>query len=174
MAMRPMFEFILKSLHHTTGLIGAEIGVHVARNSYNIATLLPIQKLYLIDPYGAYTQDGVATNLENTNTKYIEQIAHKRMRRFGDKIVWIKDYSSNATNRLPDNLDFVYIDGNHEYVFVMEDIELYYPKVRKGGVIGGHDFDGSNRGVARASIEFADKHHLELLGGKIDWFIVKE
>jgi len=170
MAIRSMSEYIRRNLRYGQ-LTGVEIGVHVARNSYNIATLLPIKKLYLIDPYTKYEQDGAAAN-PDTDTGFIKRTAHRRMNLFKDKIVWIEDYSGKAVDRVPDDLDFVYIDGNHDYEFVKKDIELYYPKVKKGGVIGGHDFDGSNRGVARAAIEFADEHHLELFGGKIDWFVV--
>ena len=37
-------------------------------------------------------------------------------------------------------LDFVYIDALHYYEDVREDIELWYPKVRKGGILAGHDY----------------------------------
>ena len=41
---------------------------------------------------------------------------------------------------LPEKLDFVYIDANHNYECVKEDIEHWYPKVKVGGIIAGHDF----------------------------------
>lgn len=46
------------------------------------------------------------------------------------------------------SLDFVFIDGDHEYDGVMADIRAWLPKVRKGGVIAGHDY-GSWLGVTR-------------------------
>ena len=39
-----------------------------------------------------------------------------------------------------ESLDFVYIDANHAYDFVKQDIELWWPKVKKGGWLCGHDF----------------------------------
>jgi hypothetical protein len=39
-----------------------------------------------------------------------------------------------------ESLDFVYIDANHKYDAVKKDLELWYPKVRKGGVFAGHDY----------------------------------
>jgi len=39
-----------------------------------------------------------------------------------------------------ESLDFVYIDANHAYDFVKQDIALWYPKVKKGGYLGGHDY----------------------------------
>jgi hypothetical protein len=38
------------------------------------------------------------------------------------------------------SLDFVFIDGDHTYESVMDDIGAWLPKVRSGGVIGGHDY----------------------------------
>lgn len=37
-------------------------------------------------------------------------------------------------------LDFVYIDANHTYESVSEDIEIWFPKVRSGGILAGHDY----------------------------------
>ena len=169
-AMRPMLSQVRERLKGD--LVGVEIGVHVARNSYNIMQLLPIKKLYLIDPYGAYDQGGGPAN-PDTDTGFIEKIAHQTMKQFGSKIYWIKDFSENATDRVPDQVDFVYIDGNHDYDFVKRDIELFYPKVKSGGIIGGHDFDGGDWGVAKASLDFADENNLELHGSKIDWWLIK-
>jgi hypothetical protein len=172
MAMRASTQFVRKTMPGKE-LTVVEIGVHLARNSYNMLRMLPIKKLYCIDPYAKYDQDGSAANAE-TDTNYIERMAHKRLVPYNGKVTWIRDYSGKAADQVPFNLDFVYIDGNHTYENVLEDIELYYPHVRSGGVIGGHDFDGSNQGVARASIEFTDKHKLKLHGGKIDFWFVKK
>jgi hypothetical protein len=58
----------------------------------------------------------------------------------------------NIHSILPDEyLDFVYIDGDHKYEEVKRDIECWFPKVKKGGCIGGHDYGKKNYlGVRRA------------------------
>jgi hypothetical protein len=38
------------------------------------------------------------------------------------------------------SLDFVFIDASHEYEDVIADINSWYPKVKQGGVIAGHDY----------------------------------
>lgn len=49
--------------------------------------------------------------------------------------------SREAAAQVPDrSLDIVYIDGNHEAAFVREDLELWSPKVRQGGLLAGHDY----------------------------------
>jgi len=57
--------------------------------------------------------------------------------------------SVEAAKTFEDNsLDFIYIDAGHEYEDVKADIEVWLPKLKKGGVIAGDDFNG--RGVSRA------------------------
>lgn len=49
------------------------------------------------------------------------------------------------------SVDFVYIDANHEYDFIKSDIQMWLPKVKKGGILSGHDFIQMDRiGVIRA------------------------
>lgn len=54
-----------------------------------------------------------------------------------------------ASARYPDSsIDFVFIDAEHKYEFVIQDIKHWLPKVRKGGIIAGHDYGWE--GVTRA------------------------
>lgn len=57
-------------------------------------------------------------------------------------------------------LDFVYIDANHRYENIREDLELWWPKVQPFGILAGHDYlDGElptgSYGVKQAVTEFA-------------------
>ena len=57
-----------------------------------------------------------------------------------------------------ESVDWVYIDGNHAYEFVLEDLRSWYPKVRPGGLVAGDDYDRPGAwwgdGVTRAVNEF--------------------
>jgi len=50
------------------------------------------------------------------------------------------DSAKGANLFADESLDFVYIDANHAYDFVVEDIKYWYPKVKKGGYLCGHDY----------------------------------
>ncbi len=163
---RPMFEAIKSS--GQKNLVGVEIGVSEGHNSQRILEQLDVMTLYLVDPYLPYI-DADGTHHEPTN-RY-EQ-AKRRLAKYGNKVVFIKKCSADAVSMLP-KLDFVYIDGNHNYECVKEDIQNYYPLVKENGFFGGHDFFGTNKGVILAVTEFVKDEGLELNSDSYDWWVIK-
>ena len=150
-------------------LTGVEIGTAAGLNACSILSNLNIKHLYCIDPYESYTDgDG-----RYKTRQPVEDKANNRLRRFGNKVTIIKGYSTDVISSIPDNLDFLYIDGNHSYESVKKDLELYYPKVQPGGIIGGHDFTTKFLGVSKAIVEFTQKNQLQLQGEDIDWWCIK-
>lgn len=163
---RPMFQYMQKQ--GMFNLVGAEIGVFKGKNAKSIMELIKPAKLFLIDPYKEYLE-----NDQIYQFKKAFRIAQDRMQPFKDKVVFVKKVSSKAIEELP-ALDFVYVDGNHEYKYVKEDLKLYYEKLRNGGVIGGHDFNAMNvNDVCRAVIEFGKWHNLKPYGARIDFWFIK-
>ena len=132
----------LKFLESEKDLIGVEIGTDNGLNALNILENLNIKTLYLVDPYTMYRDlEGIGCNHSEEQCKEIRNTAHERLKDYKDKIVWIEDLSENAVDKIPDFLDFVYVDGNHRYEYVVKDIGLYFPKLRAGGIMGFHDYD---------------------------------
>jgi len=168
--IRPMITFISKL--NKASLIGAEIGTLYGINAHAILSTLSINKLYLIDPYALYPE---YLDIQTPFAWRAERHANSLLLPFQDKITKLKKFSSEAVSDIPDELDFIYIDGNHSYEFVKADIENYWPKIKKGGVLGGHDYynSGKAREVKRAVDEFVEKNKLKLYAEDIDWWIVK-
>jgi hypothetical protein len=53
----------------------------------------------------------------------------------------IRNNSIEASNQFEDNsLDFVFIDASHEYEDVKKDIQTWLPKIKKNGILAGHDY----------------------------------
>ena len=72
-------------------------------------------------------------------------------------------------------VDFVYIDAEHSYEAMTNDLALWFPKVRAGGVIAGHDYSPEFDGVRRAVNEFASANQLKInLEPATVWWAVKE
>lgn len=69
-----------------------------------------------------------------------------------DQYTFLQLMSVEAAGHIPEPVDFVFVDGNHTYPFVKQDIELYWPKIKSGGFISGHDYNQAD--VQRAVHEF--------------------
>jgi len=160
----------LSQLKGRNNLIGAEIGVASGIHAACFLLELDINMVYLIDPYIAYKDEHKMVGLERA--KEMENNAYIKLDRYKHKIKWIKEKSVDAARFIDDNsLDFVYIDGNHTYKSVAEDILLYFPKVKKGGLFSGHDY--CFRVVRRAVDEFINKQGLKLHIISHDWWVWK-
>lgn len=163
---RPSIIF-MKEFFNRKVVIGAEIGVEKGINSKSILKELNVKKLYLIDAWLNYEK--LYTNfLQETNFELI-------LKRFKNnkKIEIIREFSENAIKFIKDNsLDFVYIDANHSFEFVYQDIKLWYKKVKIGGVVAGHDIY-SHPGVLKALKVFCYKNEISFNIKIPDWYFIK-
>ena len=141
-------EFLVKLLADRPHAAGAEIGVRRADTSAHLLENLPgLLVLYCVDPWEYYQgmEQGCMKHGRWPNPAMSEGdrgIAMRRLGRFGERAVVLRLLSADAALRIPDaSLDFVFIDANHAYEFAREDIALWTPKVRPGGVVSGHDYN---------------------------------
>jgi len=149
--VRPFVNF----LKGRKNLVGAEIGVEGGKNAKIMFEELDIKHLYLIDIFDTYLDmgdHGVLCSTEIGKACYNGTVYN--LRDYMNRITLIVDFSEFAVDKIKEELDFVYIDGNHRYEYVKKDINLYYPKIKIGGVIGGHDFKYDEKGVVVAVAEF--------------------
>jgi len=88
-------------------------------------------------------------------------------------IIDIQKPSLEAVNDFEDNsIDFIFIDGDHHYNAVSKDFKVWYPKIKNGGVMAGHDI--THQGVKRALEEFCKKNNIDYkLVSKSSWKIKK-
>jgi hypothetical protein len=132
----------LYQAHHKTGY-GAEIGVKEGWNSKNISKYWT-GHTYLIDTWSASDLERMQVLINMHGYLYS-----------------IIQYDSVRASRLFDqaHLDWVYIDGGHEYEQVKADHWAYYHVVRKGGIISGHDYSPDFPGVCRMVDELIAEGH---------------
>ncbi len=116
---------------------GAEIGVREGEYSEVLCKAIPGLKLYGIDPYVSYK--GYRDNIESENFDAYLEMAKKRLA--GYDYEFVRKFSVDALADFDDqSLDFVYIDGNHDFKNCTDDIVGWSKKVRYGGIVSGHDF----------------------------------
>ncbi len=125
------------------GLVGAgaEIGVYEGQFSETILKVWRGLRLYLIDPWTHMPDylDSWRASDEEMLEKI--EIVKRRLQRYAERVEIIRATSAAACASFADqSLDFVYIDANHAYQHVCQDLELWTPKVRVGGIVAGHDY----------------------------------
>jgi hypothetical protein len=118
---------------------GAEIGTFKGEFSKQILQNWK-GTLYMVDvwrPLGEEYLD--ASNHAEHTTAYSDTM--NNISGYEDRAIMIRATSEVAADIFDrESLDFVYIDANHAYDFVVEDIKLWYPKVKSGGYLCGHDY----------------------------------
>jgi len=136
-------------------LKGAEIGVYKGAYSTQILNFFESKKflvdINLIDPWKVDTEfkEYGVTNLE---TAY--QLVKKKFEK-KDNVKILRLSSFEASKKFNDKyFDFIYIDGNHDYKYVKQDLEIWFPKLKDDGIIFGDDYLRPY-GVNKAVKEFA-------------------
>src|SRR3989344_1927375 len=151
---------------------GVEVGVGEGIYSEVLLQANPKLKLYGVDPYLAYEAAGNFGKQEQLDTYY--KMAVERFAPY-KKYTIIKKTSMEAVKDFEDkSLDFVYIDANHEYSYVFEDITKWYKKIKKGGIISGYAYRRSISGNTKLQVVSAvndcvrkyEIKHLFILGRK--------
>jgi len=167
--MRPFFEFAKKYFKENK-ITGAEVGVHVGYNAQDVLSNFPtLEKYYLVDSYLAYYEMPNQSDHDR-----FKKLGKERVESFNN-VEWIYSPSIIAAQEIQNGyLDFVYIDADHSYEACLDDIMAWSPKIRKGGLIGGHDYDNlaQDWGVKRASETWAKSSDYQLNHKDCDWWII--
>lgn len=138
---------------------GAEIGVAGGNFSYLLAKTDRNVKLYSIDPWA------------DNEAYYLKALS--KLSAF-DNVEIIRKTSADACGMFEDGqLDYIYIDAAHDYENVIHDISVWDRKVRRGGIVSGHDYSRNHPGVIRAVDEYASTEKVYVLVCT-SWFWVKQ
>lgn len=172
--------------------VGAEIGVERGIYSEVLLKANPDLQLFSIDAWTAYKGYRDHVSQEKMDRLYKE--AQEKLNPYGGRSVMMKGFSVDVAHKFPDNsLDFVYIDGNHEFQQVVNDICVWDKKVRVGGIVAGHDYvkrkdNGYLMHVPQALHGYVDAYQIkplfvlgrkDVINGELrdrsrSWFYVKQ
>jgi len=159
---------LIKDVKHPTGIeIGSDVGETA---SYLLETRKDLY-LYCIDPYMTY----IDWNGNNLNDR--EDVLNKfmtTMKPYKDRYKLLRMKSDEAVIEfVNESVDFVFIDGLHEYVQTLRDCKNYWPIVKKGGVLCGHDYK-TIPGVNQSVDDFAIQVNKQVLTTVNDvWYYFK-
>ena len=143
----------------------AELGVYRGKYSEEILSIWkPPGRLHLIDIWEEIDNYNYIRNSDMNKTI-------NRLKKFGaDRYNLVKKYTTEAALIYPDNyFDFIYLDASHTYESARRDIQMWWPKLKQGGIFAGDDYiignyepAGYRFGVKDAVDEFASIYNLRV------------
>lgn len=178
LVIRNKFLGILNGSIDGFKMVGAEVGVWKGHTSAMLLRELPTLTLYCVDPWEI---GGDHVSMPTTTPEMFAKSKNEFLLstdEFADRRVILPMTSIEASKRVPDgSLDFVFIDGDHTYESAKRDIELWYPKVRPGGLVSGHDYfwiENYRLVVMQAVDESAKNlgYSVQQAGGQV-WYFIK-
>jgi len=166
-------------------LIGVEVGVFKAESSCTILQNCPnVKILHLVDnwkPYNDYLKDPydgrVAYIVDQENIDIIKFMAYNNIKYSGhkDKVTIHEGQSSEIAKTFEEEyFDFVFLDTYMTYHQAKGDLFDWYPKVKKGGIFSGHDWNVSV--IKNVVTKFRQDHNITSNMGVYDniWAWIKQ
>ena len=147
-------------------IIMAEIGCYTGQSTELFLKSNKVKTLYAIDIWKD-TLDLFKSKWPDHSFSEVEEAFDKRLQDFKN-VVKLKMTMKEAKDSLP-LLDFVYIDGNHHYEFVKEDIKNSLSKLKPNGIISGHDYSTESPGAIKAVNEMFSKP--DKVFSDASWFV---
>lgn len=144
--------------------VGVELGVYKGQTFRHLLTTCPGLMLYGVD---LFNTDYYHSTREGRPPKEFDlEGEYQRLRDWIEEMDvggWLlrEDTVSTADTFHDASLDFVFVDADHRYEPVCADLDAWVSKIRRGGMIIGHDWNEAEfPGVVRAVKErFSDIHH---------------
>lgn len=149
--------------------VGAEVGVYKGEFSEKLSKVG--LKLYAIDPWIVYKDYDNPRGQKRLDFQYEHT---KRVLAPYSNCKIIRKTSMDALEDFKDeSLDFVYIDANHDFRYIAEDLSEWTKKVKKGGIVSGHDyfFTKTKTGQPHWHVAYVLKAYINCFGIE-NWYVL--
>lgn len=176
--IKSRYEFYKILKYFNLKKFGVEIGVWKGNFSECLLETTNLKKIYSIDPW-----DKTKTNYKNkwTQKKITEayEETKKKLKKFKQRSIIIKKTNEESLTLFKEfYFDFLYLDALHDYMSVKNDLNSWWKKIKKGGIMAGHDYcNKKNFGVIEAVDEFVKEKKLKLFLTKDkfpSWYFMKD
>lgn len=179
-------DIVVRLINEGAARSMAEVGVWKGQLSQMVLERCPtVNALHLIDPWSAQLNDFDADEMPSGRyqcTMSGELLPQRKVDKLHARVVGLagkhrgratvhRVTSAEAASAFADGeLDFVFLDAIHLYANVKEDIALWLPKLRPGGVLCGDDYTPAKfPGLCRAVDEVLPHRELE----RCIWWVTK-
>ena len=142
----------------------AEVGIGYGFHARQILDNTDVEKLYLIDPMQYYEDAFASDVIDFGGFEKLTKNIKTHLKKYDDRYTWFRQPSTTITiEQIPDeSLDAIFIDADHSYDAVKNDLKFWWTKVRKGGWLLGDDYSSCHPGTTKAVDEFASTNNLNL------------
>lgn len=149
---RKCYVWLAEVIKHQGYRRGAEVGCAKGNTTRYLLGHCPrLLRLYAVDLWTRVPEGvGGGTQYAGWNFQAIKRVFLRRMQPFQRRVVVLEGVSWQMAQSVKDEeLDFVFIDADHEYQSVVNDIWAWTPKLKPGGMLSGHDthFEGVRRAL---------------------------
>lgn len=144
MSISPILNY-LKDKYKNNIVNIIEIGARYGESTEILLNNLNVDKYYIIDPYVDYEEykiDGFNSILKSNNDALFRDIQNK-FYNYKSNIIFKRTFSDDkeTINSIEDkSIDIIFIDGNHSYKYVFNDLVNYSSKLKENGTLCGDDF----------------------------------
>jgi|LakMenEpi03Aug12_release.lakeMendotaPanAssembly.Ray.scaffolds.fasta_scaffold560496_2 hypothetical protein len=169
------YNFIIDKLPNNFKFV--EVGVWKGRSlSYFVVESINKNKIGNI--YAVDTWEGSLEHKKDHNNLFNDELLYKEflsnINPIKENIIIIKKTSIEASQDFEnESLDSVFIDASHEYNDIKQDLISWYPKIKTGGILSGHDYEIGWPGVLRAVNEFALHNNYKIENNGSYWWLLK-
>lgn len=151
-----------------------EVGTDRGDFAFEVIKELPSLDLTCVDPWET-TVDDISDPHTNRDRNIDKEVTENKLR--GKATIQQKKSLEFVTQVLDESLDCAYLDGDHYRPGFDNDLEAWWPKIKPGGILAGHDLTGEWEPWIRAAVEeFAFYHNTEVFCTQdfpASWFFVK-
>lgn len=149
---------LINKLGHS--VVGVELGVwfgnnmcYLLDNCPNIYTLIGIDPYKPYQDWNRYIGDDLINQAKSTAFNNLNNFPKEKWSLHVAESEIVSNYFGYKS------LDFIFIDGDHSYEMCYKDLNLWYDKIRSGGLFSGHDF--SLPGVNKALLQFRQEKNIK-------------
>lgn len=174
---RKRWDAIIERIPADESVAGAEIGVLRGQTASRVLLARPQATHIMIDPWrvpqagSSYAKSGDCNSTKSQEEHEQAFLVTCDLVKFaGKRAIIMRMPSEEAAKEIRNgSLFYCFIDGDHSYEGVKRDIELWLPKIKKGGWIGGHDYDHPMLPGVKQAVDEAFEGVLELDANRT-WF----
>ncbi len=146
------WDWLIDIVTHNKLKIGSEVGVATGDTTFRLLENCPsLQLLYAVDDFRPMVGGWTGRNTRKEFMDKYHILNEKERLKILEGISW------EMAEKVPDgSLDFVFIDADHDFDSVVYDLNAWIPKVKKGGIVSGHDlhFEGVRNALAYLKLHY--------------------